>query len=141
MLEQWRAVVGYEGLYEISSYGNIRSLDRQVVDKNGKRTRIFKGKALRNICSNTGYHHVSLHKNNVREERRQVHRMVAEHFLPNHKNLPMVDHIDGDKTHNHVQNLRWATWNTNNNNTPYIRYLQQLLRDKNITYTCEEEFS
>ena len=140
MSEIWKPVKGYEGLYEISNHGRIKSLARTVTDKNGLRTRNFKERILTNICANTGYHHVSLHKNCKRIERRQVHRMVAEHFIDNPENLPMVDHIDGDKINNHISNLRWASWNTNNNNTPYIRYLQKLLKDNHINYISEEVF-
>lgn len=139
--EKWLPVKGYEGLYEISNHGKIRSLDRTVTDKNGARKRSFKGRLLTNICSNTGYHHVSLHRNNNRIERRQVHRLVAEHFIPNPDNLPMVDHRNGNRVDNNVKNLRWASWSTNNNNTPYIRYLQSLLDAAGVDYICEEEFA
>lgn len=140
--EVWLPVSGYEGLYEVSDLGRIRSLDRVVVDKSGKRTRKFKGKILTNVCANTGYHLVSLHKNNKRVERRQVHRLVAETFLPNPEcNSMYVDHRNGVRTDNRVENLRWVYPSENNNNTPYTRYLRSLLDDHSIKYKTEEEFN
>lgn len=80
--EQWLPVINFEGLYEVSDKGRIRSLDRLVKDKNGNRTRYLKGRILTNICATTGYHMVSLHKNEKRKTRRTVHRLVMEAFKP-----------------------------------------------------------
>tara|TARA_R100000687_G_scaffold81906_1_gene79817 strand:- start:1267 stop:1713 length:447 start_codon:yes stop_codon:yes gene_type:complete len=139
--EEWRPVVGHEETYEVSSYGRLRSIDRIVVDTNGKRTRKFKGRELKAICANTGYHTVNLHKQNSRTGHRTVHRIVAEAFLGMSPREGMyVDHIDGDRQNNHVDNLRWAEPHVNNNNTPYTRYLRALLDQNNITYHSEVEF-
>ena len=142
MTEIWKVIEGFEGLYEVSSHGNVRSLDREIQDKNGTRTRKFKGRVLSNICANTGYHHVALHKNNKRITRRQVQRLVAEAFLDVPESPSMyVDHRNGIRTDNRVENLRWVYPAENNNNTPYTRYLRGLLDDCKIEYLTEEQFN
>lgn len=139
--ELWKPVVGFEGLYEVSDMGRVRSLPRRVTDKNGKRTRLWKGKILNNICAKTGYHFVSLHKNAKRETRQLVHRLVMMAFEPiENPEQMIVDHRNGIKDDNKLSNLRWATYDTNNRNTPYIRYLQELLKTNDIKYVLEESF-
>jgi hypothetical protein len=138
---EWRPVEGFEGLYEVSDEGKVRSLDRVVKDKNGKRTRTFKGRELKDVCANTGYHHVSLHRNNERETRRQVQTLVAEAFLKESWfDGAQVDHIDGIRANNHVDNLRWVTPRENNLNTPYTRYLRGLLIQNNINFLDIKDF-
>lgn len=140
-IEKWLPVVGYEGLYEVSNEGRVRSLDRIVVDKNGTRTRRLRGRILNNICASTGYHHISLHKNNKRISRRQVQRLVAEAFLGAPPTQGMyVDHRNGIRTDNRLQNLRWVLPAVNNNNTPYTRYLKETLQLAAIPFMTEEEF-
>jgi hypothetical protein len=139
-LEEWRPVKGFEGLYEVSDEGRVRSLDRLVKDKTKERTRLFKGRILNNICMTTGYHMVSLHKNNKRVSRRTVHRLVMEAFCPTDSLLNIVDHKDGNRSNNKLENLRWVDFFTNNNNTPYIRYLQKLLQENNIEFIGEDKF-
>lgn len=141
LTELWVSVNGFEGLYEVSNLGRIRSLDRLVIDKNSKRQRLFKGRILINVCTTTGYHMVSLHKNNYRQARRTVHRLVMENFNPKlNMNTMIVDHINGIRNDNRLENLRWTDFFTNNNNTPYIRYLQNLLQQNNIPYIGEDTF-
>ena len=88
------------------------------------------------------YHHVSLHKNNKRVTRRQVQRLVAEAFLnPPESDNMYVDHRDGVRINNCVENLRWVYPSENNNNTPYTRYLRKLLDEADIKYLTEEQFN
>lgn len=139
--EEWRPVKGFEGLYEVSSTGKVRSLDRTVKDKNGKRVRKFRGRELKDVCANTGYHHVSLHKNSERDVRRQVQALVAEAFLEDSWfEGAQVDHIDGIRANNYVDNLRWVTPRENNLNTPYTRYLRGLLIQNNINFLDIKDF-
>lgn len=98
--EIWKPIEGYEGLYEVSNLGNVRSLGN---GKTWKEPRIRKT----NICNN-GYHSVSLYKNG-KEKRFLVHRLVAESFILNPDNLPQVNHKDEDKTNNCADNLEWCS--------------------------------
>lgn len=107
----WKAVEGYEGLYEVSTIGAIRSLDRVVIraERRGEIRQTLKGKILsasRN--KRTGYYHVVLCKGG-KEVSHYVHRLVAEAFVPNPLGLPEVNHRDLDKSNNAADNLEWAT--------------------------------
>lgn len=105
--EIWRNVQGYEGIYEASSLGRVKSLDRYV-KSNFDRTRLAKGSIKKASKKENGYRVVCLYKDN-NKKMWYVHRLVALAFIPNFKNLPEVNHIDGDKNHNYVKNLEWVT--------------------------------
>lgn len=114
----WRAVKGYEGYYEVSSTGAVRSLDRTVPDsKNGMRRvggRVMKQSENKDKTrGGDGYYVVNLRKFHISRVV-QVHRLVAEAFLPNELNMPTVNHKDGNKHNNNVENLEWATYSANN---------------------------
>lgn len=112
MKEVWKDIEGYEGLYQISNLGNVKSLDRKVNAKNNKK-RLIKGTFLKLRFNNRNYNIVSLYKNNIQEVR-FIHRLVAETFIPNPENKPEVNHIDGDKQNNKIDNLEWCTRTENN---------------------------
>ena len=97
--EIWRDVVGYEGLYQVSNLGRVKSLRGRSNHKND----IFL-----KIQTNKGYKRVSLCKNDVLKHY-PLHRIVAEAFVPNIDNKPQVNHIDGDKSNNKASNLEWCT--------------------------------
>jgi hypothetical protein len=110
MLEEWKDVVGYEGLYEVSNTGKVRSLDRIVFQKNMYKTikRIYPGRLLSQKKDEYGYYDVGLSKNGkIRTYR--THRIVAQAFIPNEKNLPQVNHKDENPSNNHADNLEWCT--------------------------------
>ena len=114
MTEIWKAVKGYEGLYEVSNFGNVRSLDRFVKAKNDSLTK-KKGRILVPFYeSQKGYYQVSLSKDGKNKKHR-VHRLVALAFLENPFNCTDVNHKDEDKTNNNVDNLEWCTRKYNNN--------------------------
>lgn len=113
MIEEWRSVVGYEGLYEVSSYGRVRSVDRYVKSKSESYW-LRKGKMLSPAKDKNGYLKVNLScngKNNII----RVHRLVAQVFIENPDNLPEINHKDEDKTNNSVDNLEWCDRKYNNN--------------------------
>lgn len=113
----WKAVKGYEGLYEVSNTGEVRSVDRIVFDKNGKAKKL-KGKELFFTISKIDKHghlpraSVQLWKNNLCVLK-HVHRIVAEAFIPNYEEKPTVNHKDGNPLNNNVDNLEWATYSEN----------------------------
>lgn len=110
MKEIWKDIKGYEGLYQISSFGNVKSLDRYIINKNGDK-QFFSKKYLTQGFSN-GYLKVILSKNNKQKTFR-VHILVAKAFIPNHKNKLEVNHIDGNKSNNRIDNLEWNTRSEN----------------------------
>ena len=126
-VEIWKSVVGYEGLYECSNLGNIRSL-------NYRHTNTIKNLSL--SLSKDGYIKVHLWKN-CKGKVLAVHKLVAEAFVPNPNNKPQIDHINTDKTNNTVwlnedgsvnyekTNLRWVTKKENINNPLTIKHLSE----------------
>ena len=103
-------IVGYEGLYAVTSCGKVWSYKNE--------------KFLEPDISNSGYLRVDLWKNG-KMKHFAVHRLVAEAYIPNPDNLPQVDHIDENKTHNYVNNLQWITHKDNcrkSNNKPILQY-------------------
>ncbi|MEQ3340193.1 NUMOD4 domain-containing protein [Clostridium butyricum] len=111
--ELWKDVKGYEGLYQVSNLGRIKSLDMIVIHYNGKKER-RKGRVLKLSENEKGYLKVFMCKNKKRECKK-VHRVVAETFIPNRENLPEVNHKDENKKNNSVYNLEWCTHRYNCN--------------------------
>lgn len=103
MEEIWKDIEGYEGLYQVSNFGRVKSLDR-LDSANHK----LKGKLKSTSIRPNGYVNVILYKNSQRKGY-SVHRLVAETFIPNPEQKPQVNHKDEDKTNNTVLNLEWAT--------------------------------
>lgn len=104
--EIWKDVVGYEGVYKVSNFGFVKSLARETISKDGKRMPI-KEKIL--VGASIRYKFVLLYKDNKSiRKTRSIHRIVAMAFIPNPKNLAQVNHIDGDRYNNNVENLEWC---------------------------------
>lgn len=103
----YKAIKGYEGIYEVNELGKVRSVDRIVECKDGS-VRKYNGKDLQLNMNKAGYAVVILSKNGI-SKTLGVHRLVAGSFLPNPDNLPQVHHINHDRNDNRVQNLRWVT--------------------------------
>lgn len=110
MEEIWKDIKGYEGLYQVSNFGNVKSLDRYIINKNGDK-QYFPGKYLTQGVSDN-YLKVTLSKSNKQRTFR-VHILVARAFIPNPENKPEVNHIDGNKKNNKVNNLEWNTRSEN----------------------------
>ena len=110
-LEQWKPVNGYEGIYEVSSHGRVRSLDRTVNYSSGQ-VRRLKGKVRRTPLNQDGYPRVNL-SHQGKDKTRYVHSLVAEAFIGACPEGMEVCHSDGNKTNNHVANLRFGTSSDN----------------------------
>ena len=96
-MEIWKDVLGYEGLYQVSNAGNVRS-SRRPMAKGG----------VRKKNESHGYLRVVLCKNGI-VENKAIHRLVAEAFIENPNNYPVVNHMDENRTNNNVNNLEWCT--------------------------------
>lgn len=106
---EWMPVKGFEGHYEVSNNGRVRSTKKgHTHEMKVKDNRI------------TGYRFVSMQANGVKATR-TVHRLVAEAFIPNDENLPQVNHINEDKRDNRVENLEWCTAHYNNEHSKHMR--------------------
>lgn len=110
-----KPVVGYEGYYEVDQLGRVFGVDRTIfVNDNGRvYDKPIAGKQMKQTLHDKGYKIVSLTKNG-KTKLCFVHRIVAEAFIPNPDNLPMVNHKDEDKTNNFLENLEWCTALYNN---------------------------
>ena len=97
-MEEWKDIKGYEGLYQVSNYGNIKSLKRNIILSPAKAGR--------------GYYYVLLCKNG-KPKLKYIHRLVAEHFVPNPNSYKEVNHKSGIKSNNDIFNLEWCTHKQN----------------------------
>lgn len=109
MEEIWKDISGFEGYYQISNLGNLRSIDR-FVTRSGKKMHI-KGRIMRPY-NNGGYHQYLLRKDG-KSFGAWAHREVAKAFIPNPDNLPCVNHKDENPSNNRVDNLEWCTYGYN----------------------------
>lgn len=96
MQEIWKDIEGYEGCYQVSNLGRVKSL------------KFGKEKILTPTINSRGYYHTCLRKDG-RSDTVYIHRIVAKAFLPNPDNLPLINHKDEDKTNNRVDNLEWCS--------------------------------
>lgn len=109
--EIWLPIVGYEGLYEVSDFGRIRSVDREISYKSTG-IAIRRGKLLRGVTDKKGYIHLVLCKNG-KQKTFFVSRLVAAAFKENPLSLPDVHHRDFDKSNNAASNLEWTSHREN----------------------------
>lgn len=116
MKEIWKDIKGYEGLYQVSNLGEIRSLDHTTIIRDDKKNRVYerrkKGRILKPFSSKRGYLKVTLTKNKKTKDVK-IHRIVATTFLDNPLNKRDINHKNGIKTDNRIVNLEWATHQEN----------------------------
>lgn len=112
-MEIWKEIEGYEGLYEISNLGRVKSLKGNKIRKPAK--------------ERCGYLFIALSKNNIKKQYK-VHRLVAQAFIDNPNNYPIINHKDEDKTNNKVENLEWCDHKYNSNYGTAIQ--RRLLSEK-----------
>ena len=114
MEEIWKDVQGYEGYYQVSNLGRVKSLKRHAPydTKYGKRAKYVNEKILAETEAHNGYSRVHL-RTETTNMNKLIHRLVAETFIPNPLNKPQINHIDGNKKNNCVSNLEWATQSEN----------------------------
>lgn len=105
--ERWADIPGYEGAYQVSDYGRVRSCDRYLNAMHGSK-QFRKGILIKPIVMPNGYVIVGLNRD-LKKTTKYIHRLVAESFLPNPQGLKEVNHKDEDKTNNRVDNLEWCT--------------------------------
>lgn len=137
-MERWKSVVGYIGLYEVSDRGNVRSVEREINTAIRHNTRrMCNGKMLKRNLGTKGYYKVDLCKDG-KVNTVNVHRLVAEAFIPNPNNLRVVNHINGIKTDNAVENLEWVSYQENHWHARESGLLTQIGQQNNKSICCVE---
>lgn len=139
--EEWRDIKEYEGLYQVSNYGNVRSLDRIIKSKNGVIKHI-RGRIIRQE-TNDGYKYCSLCKSGIAKPQK-VHRLVACAFIPNPQNHPYINHKDENKSNNKVDNLEWCSKWYNEHygcfHEKSVSRLREKIGRKIVQYTINGDF-
>ena len=136
-MEIWKDIVNYEGLYQISNEGNVKSLDKTYnVGYGGIKHQ--KEKILKPTNVGRGYLHICLCKNGKKEYKR-IHRLVAEAFIPNPNNYPTINHKDENPKNNKVENLEWCTQSYNNTYGGRTERMAKTQSKKVYQYTLDGE--
>jgi hypothetical protein len=130
-------VKGYENLYEVTQNGNIQSVGRTYLDTKGRK-RTIKGKQYSSRIDRAGYPTVKLHKGKA-QSTCYIHRILAEAFIPNPLGKPMVNHIDGNKLNNKLDNLEWVTNSENMKHAFKMGLCKVPVNGKKVIDTCTQK--
>ena len=130
--EIWKDIPGYEGLYQVSNSGKVKSISHQAKNNSNGGVRMTVGCILSLYKMPNGYLQVHLSKNEKRKKL-YVHRLVATVFLHNESNFSDVNHIDGDKNNNSVENLEWCSHRSNQ-----IHMIENRMTRKAFPVICVE---
>lgn len=136
--EMWKDIKGFEGKYQVSSEGRVKSLARKFVDNFGHKQNI-KERILKVRTNIQGYKKVTIYDIYGKRKSLSVHRLVCEAFHPNPDNKPEVNHIDEDKSNNRACNLEWVTSKENCNHGTRIERISKTKRKPVAQYTLDGE--
>lgn len=134
--EIWKDIEGYEGLYQISNLGRVKSLGRKNCSNQCLKTKILNP----SFDNKRGYKRACLCKNN-KEKRIMVHLLVAKAFIPNILNKPIINHIDGNKANNSVDNLEWCTYKENSQHAIKLGLIDVEKRKENMRKIGEKSYN
>ena len=111
MIDLWTPIKGFEGIYQVSNLGEVRSRPRKITEKNSGKINFLPGRVLKQKNHN-GYRSVNLSKGGIFKSY-TIHRLVATGFIDNPNNYPIINHIDFNKSNNRVDNLEWCDYKHN----------------------------
>lgn len=131
--EEWKDIEGYEGIYQISNMGRVKSLSRKIW--NGVKFFQSSEKILKPGIDSVGYCVVSLYKNDGKAQTVRVHRLVAKAFIPNPNAYRVINHIDANRTNNNVTNLEWCTHKQNSAHAIKIGSMNKMMHPVQVVET------
>lgn len=126
MEEIWKDIPGYEGLYQVSTFGRVKVLEQYRPSNPYEGVICYYKEKIIKPCKRRGYLYVSLTKDHFKITP-NIHRLVAQVFIPNPNNYPCINHKDENKYNNQFDNLEWCDWEYNNN---YGHYKEKIKKSK-----------